>query len=432
MKTILGRIIIYLLLITGSAIFLVPLVWMIATALKPIEQTMSMPPTWMPYRLYGQMDGQRASVKTSETIEAPSLVILVRKTGQRQIVAQDQVVNGKLKIRSRTTDKMESFEVDVLKEVPASKEQPWVRIVEEHIMALVQAGKGDASLANQWDVVPLASLEKESAPLWSNFGKAIKALGTTEFNVMNTTRWFDWLLPEDTARRLGDAIYNRMSPGLRQTLSLNFVIYLKNTLILCILTVIGTVLSSALAAYGFARIPWRGRNKFFVLALATMMIPFPVVMVPVYSMFRAAGWIGSLKPLWVGSFCAGAFNVFLLRQFFMTIPKDLSDAARIDGCSEFRIFWQIILPLCRPALMVVGLFQFMGTWNDFLGPLIYLTNQKDFTLALGLQFYQSQQGGTEWHYLMAASTLVVLPIIVLFFFTQKTFIEGISMTGLKG
>jgi len=192
------------------------------------------------------------------------------------------------------------------------------------------------------------------------------------------------------------------------------------------------VFSSALAAYGFARIPWRGRNKVFVIALATMMIPFPVVMVPIYCLFRWVGWIGTLRPLWVGSFVAGAFNVFLLRQFFMTIPKDLSDAARIDGCSEWRIFWQIILPLCRPALMVVGLFQFMGTWNDFLGPLIYLTNQKDFTLALGLQFYQSQQGGTEWHYLMAASTLVVLPIIILFFFTQKTFIEGISMTGIKG
>ncbi|RKX33490.1 MAG: carbohydrate ABC transporter permease [Verrucomicrobia bacterium] len=211
-----------------------------------------------------------------------------------------------------------------------------------------------------------------------------------------------------------------------------FPLYLKNTLILCFLTVIGTVFSSSLAAYGFSRIQWRGRNKVFLVALATMMIPFPVVMVPIYCMFRWLGWIGTLRPLWVGSFFAGAFNVFLLRQFFMTIPKDLSDAARIDGCSELRIYWQIMLPLCRPALMVVALFQFMFTWNDFLGPLIYLTDQKTFTLALGLQFFQSQHGGTEWHYLMAASTLVTLPIIVLFFFTQKTFIEGISMTGLKG
>jgi hypothetical protein len=149
------------------------------------------------------------------------------------------------------------------------------------------------------------------------------------------------------------------------------------------LTVVGTVASSALAAYGFARVDWRGRDKVFLVALATMMVPFPVVMVPMYCLFRWLGWIGTLKPLWVGSFFAGAFNVFLLRQFFMTIPKDLSEAARIDGCSEFRIFWQIILPLCRPALMVVALFQFMYTWNDFLGPLIYLTKQEDYTLALG-------------------------------------------------
>jgi multiple sugar transport system permease protein len=152
----------------------------------------------------------------------------------------------------------------------------------------------------------------------------------------------------------------------------------------------------------------------------------------VYCLFRTLGWIGTLRPLWVITFFAQPFNVFLLRQFFMTIPKDLSDAARIDGCSEWRIFWQIILPLCKPALMVIGLFQFMATWNDFLGPLIYLTDQSDFTLALGLQFFQSQHGGTEWHYLMAASTLVGIPIIILFFFTQRTFIEGISMTGIKG
>jgi multiple sugar transport system permease protein len=268
-------------------------------------------------------------------------------------------------------------------------EAPWIKV-----MAEVETDDPNAPVVNKaaaaaWDVVPATALVKKAAPRWKNFPMAIKAMK-------------------------------------------EFRNYLKNTLILCLLTVIGTVSSSALAAYGFSRISWRGRNKVFVVALATMMIPFPVVMVPIYCLFKWIGWIGTLRPLWVGSFLAGAFNVFLLRQFFMTIPKDLSDAAKIDGCSEWRIFWQIMLPLSRPALMVVGLFQFMGTWNDFLGPLIYLTNQKDFTLALGLQFFQSQHGGTSWHYLMAASTMVVLPVIVLFFFTQKTFIEGISMTGIKG
>lgn len=207
--------------------------------------------------------------------------------------------------------------------------------------------------------------------------------------------------------------------------------YTANTVFLCVMNVVGTVLSSALAAYGFSRIRWRGRDTCFAILLATMMIPFPVIMVPIYSLFRALGWIGTFRPLWVPSFMAGAFSVFLLRQFFRTLPEDISESARIDGCSELGIFFHIILPLSKPALMVVALFQFMATWNDFLGPLIYLVEQKDFTLALGLQSFQSQMGGTPWHHLMAASTLVVLPVLILFFFTQRSFVEGIATTGGK-
>ena len=210
-----------------------------------------------------------------------------------------------------------------------------------------------------------------------------------------------------------------------------FWLYARNSLMLALLNVVGTVASSALVAYGFSRIEWRGRDSVFLLLLATMMIPFPVVMVPVYTLFRELGWIGTFKPLWVPAFLAGAFNVFLLRQFFLGIPKDLTEAARLDGCSEFRIFWQIILPLAKPALLTVALFQFMATWNDFLGPLVFLVRQEQFTLALGLQNFQSMQGGTAWHWLMAASTLVVLPVVILFFLTQRTFIRGISTTGFK-
>ena len=211
----------------------------------------------------------------------------------------------------------------------------------------------------------------------------------------------------------------------------HFWLYTANTVYLCVMCVAGTVASSALAAYGFSRVEWKGRDKVFLVLLATMMIPFPVVMVPIFGMFKHLGWVGSYKPLWVPSFFAGAFNVFLLRQFFLGLPADISEAARIDGCSEFQIFLWVILPLCRPALLVVALFQFMFTWNDFLGPLIYLSRQESFTLALGLQSFQSQSGGTEWHFLMAASTLVVLPVIILFFFTQRSFIEGIAATGGK-
>ena len=208
--------------------------------------------------------------------------------------------------------------------------------------------------------------------------------------------------------------------------------YTKNTLYLCILSVVGTVIANALVAYGFARIQWKGREVLFWITLASMMIPFPVLMVPTYGLFKGLGWIGSFKPLWLPAWCGSAFNIYLLREFFRTIPRDLTDSARIDGCSELGIFLRIILPLSKPALAVVALFNFLYMWNNFIGPRIYLTDQKMFTLSLGLQFFQSQHGGTSWNYLMAASAVMVIPIIILFFFAQRTFIQGITLTGMKG
>jgi multiple sugar transport system permease protein len=207
--------------------------------------------------------------------------------------------------------------------------------------------------------------------------------------------------------------------------------YVFNTLWICVMSVIGCVLSSAIVAYGFSRIDWPGRDKVFLLVLASMMMPFAVTIVPLYDLFRMLDWVGTPRPLWVPSFFAPAFNVFLLRQFFLTLPKELNEAARIDGCSEWRIFWQIILPLSKPALTVVALFQFMGSWNDFFGPMIYLTDPKQFTLSVGLQNFQSQQGGTEWHYLMAGAVLVTTPVIILYFLCQKSFKTGIATTGAK-
>lgn len=211
-----------------------------------------------------------------------------------------------------------------------------------------------------------------------------------------------------------------------------FLMYARNTIILAILTVSGAVCSNALVAYGFARLRWKGRDLAFAITIATMMIPFPVTMVPIYALYKNLGWVGTFKPLWVGFWFGGAFNIFLLRQFFKTIPFELSEAAKIDGCTEFQIFRLVILPLAKPALSVVALFTFLGTWNDFLGPLIYLVKPSTFTLGLGLQAFQSQHGGTPWQLLMAATAMVAAPVIVLFFFAQKQFIQGIAVTGLKG
>jgi multiple sugar transport system permease protein len=194
---------------------------------------------------------------------------------------------------------------------------------------------------------------------------------------------------------------------------------------------IGTVLSSSIVAYGFAKLRFPGRNVFFVITVATLMIPPLIIFIPTYVLFKVIGLIGSYAPLIIPQFLGSAFFIFLLRQFFLTIPKELSDAARVDGAGEFRIFWQIMLPLVKPALAVVAVFTWLGTWHDFFGPLIYLTEPDSYPLSLGLFAFQAQRT-TEWALLMGASALVTLPLIVLFAFTQRYFLRGIALTGIKG
>jgi len=232
------------------------------------------------------------------------------------------------------------------------------------------------------------------------------------------------LLPEPAGKTLEIAAENYSAVWNDRTVQ--FPLYLRNTLIVATLGVVGMTLSSAVVAYGLSRVQWRGRGVVLFLIVATMMIPFPVLMVPLYLIFRELGWIGTLRPLWVPAWFGGAFNIFLLRQFFMTIPRELDEAARIDGCSHVRTFLTIILPLSKPALAVVALFHFMYVWNDFVGPLIFLSNQDQFTLALGLQLYQSQAGNTQWNLLMAASTLMISPLVLLFVLTQRTFVRSLA------
>ncbi len=237
------------------------------------------------------------------------------------------------------------------------------------------------------------------------------------------------LLP---SKFLWDNFPKAVTYGSKELGYIPFLLYARNTLMVTLLCVAGSVCSNAVVAYAFARLRWPGRDAFFAVTLATMMVPFPVLMVPTFGLFKYLGWVGSFRPLWVPAFFGSAFSIFLLRQFFRTIPMELSEAAKIDGCSEVRIFTDVLLPLAKPALAVVALFTFMGTWNDFMGPMIYLSDQETFTLSLGLQAYQSQHGGTQWNLLMAAATVVILPVIVVFFFAQKMFIQGIATSGLKG
>ncbi|MEC0126495.1 carbohydrate ABC transporter permease [Paenibacillus pabuli] len=210
-----------------------------------------------------------------------------------------------------------------------------------------------------------------------------------------------------------------------------FWTYLKNTAIITIVSTLGVIISCPLVAYSFAKLEYRGRGILFFVTLAVMMIPGQVTMIPLFLLFTKLGWVGTPLPLIVPQFFGVPIYIFLLRQFFMGLPDALREAARLDGASEFRIYLQIMFPLAKSAVLAVALFQFMGSWTDFMGPLLYLTNEPSYTVSLGLQQFQSQKG-SEWGLLMAVSTLMTLPIIVLFFFLQKTFISGITFSGIKG
>lgn len=212
-----------------------------------------------------------------------------------------------------------------------------------------------------------------------------------------------------------------------------FFLYLKNSLIVVVLVVIGTVFSATTAAYAFAKLRWKGRDKWFIVMLATMMLPIQVILIPTYVMYNWVGWLGTRLPLIVPAFFGGgaAFYIFLTRQFFLGVPKELTESAIIDGANHFQIFIKIMLPLSKPAVTTVALFTFMGAWNDYFGPLIFLSNPDHWTLALGLRSFQTQYGG-QYNLMMAASILIMLPTLLMFFFAQKTFIEGIKFTGIKG
>ena len=209
-----------------------------------------------------------------------------------------------------------------------------------------------------------------------------------------------------------------------------YMSYLVNSCVVVIFALLGEVLSAPVVGYAFSKLRWKGRDKVFLLVLATMMLPFQVVMIPLYSMYAKLGLINTYLPLMLPDFFGKAYFVFLMRQFFLTIPEDISDSGRIDGASEFRIFTSLVLPLARPALVSVILFTFVWSWTDFLGPLIFLTDSSRWTISIGLSQFTVNHG-MNWALLMAGSTIFMIPMVILFCLLQRTFIEGITVTGMK-
>lgn len=210
-----------------------------------------------------------------------------------------------------------------------------------------------------------------------------------------------------------------------------FTLFLKNTLIVTILSTLGQLLSCALVAFGFARFKFKGKNALFLILLATMMIPWEVTMIPQYMEFNYLGWINTLKPLIVPSWFGSAYFIFLLRQFILTLPRELDEAATIDGASSIGIFFRIIVPLMTPALILVGVFQILNCWNDYLGPLIFLNDQSKYTLTLGLSQFKGMYG-VDMQSIMAITCLISIPPLLLFFFAQKYIVGGLASTGIKG
>ncbi len=212
-----------------------------------------------------------------------------------------------------------------------------------------------------------------------------------------------------------------------------FARFFRNSVIVTSIAVFGELLSASFVAFGFARMRFPGRNFLFVLLLTTMMIPYPVTMIPSFILWvRGLNMVNTFGPLTLPAFFGPAFSIFLLRQFFMTINTELDEAAKVDGANEFRIYWQIILPLAKPALATIAIFSFIANWNDFLTPLIYLSDSNLYTLALGINFLRNFRGGGELSYQMAATVMFVTPCIIIYFLSQRFVIEGIVTTGLKG
>lgn len=243
-----------------------------------------------------------------------------------------------------------------------------------------------------------------------------------------SARTFRWLPTQPQFSNYAHALRRIGSrPGI------GFIDALSNTVVITALCVVGQVISCSLVGYAFARLRFRGRGALFVLMISTMMLPAQVTMIPLFILFRKLGWVDTLLPLVVPAFFGTPFFIFMFRQFFAQIPEALVEAARLDGCSDFGIWWRIMLPLCRPVVAITAVFTFVGTWNDFLGPLIYLHSEDQMTLAVALNSFQNQYGDfRDMHLLMAASIVTMIPCVVLFLVAQRQFVGGLRLGAIKG
>lgn len=386
-------------LVTGSILFGIPFAWLVVTSFKEdrdIASTQGL--SWTPYvsitmpyddpkdpLFEGQMNGQ--------TVQAT--LIGREPDGRLKLdIIKPLAMRGMTLIESEANLKRVPKDIPVVTTQHKGQEIKG-KVIEElldgsrRIQILEPAAlKGETLVALARDVEPVRRVGLR----WQNYSDALE------------------FLPPETMRGL---------------------VYLKNTMILVIMSVIGTVASCTVVAYAFSRLRFPGRNALFMILLSTMMLPGAVTLLPTFLIFRGLGWIDTLYPLWVPAFFAGAFNVFLLRQFFLTIPMELEDAAKIDGCSFGQTLVKIMVPQVKPAMAAISIWTAMGAWNNFMGPLIYLSSPEQMPIAYALQLFQNERGG-EAGLMMAFTTMTIMPVLLLFFFCQRYFIEGVTLSGLGG
>jgi ABC-type glycerol-3-phosphate transport system permease component len=369
------QLIVYILAVAGAVLFLVPLAWTVSTALKTRQQIFDSPPTWIPisYRAPDSA-GTMQPVTVVRKIKAAAAEVRLLAGPQlgRTIAVEESALARSNNQDFVTLRARDPIRAEIVNRFPTG-------------LAVVRF-PGAAENA----FLPLPALDSHFAPQWRNFAAAWNSLPLP----------FHW--------------------------------FLLNTYTITMLNVIGQLLSCSLVAYGFARFRFKGRSALFILLLSTMMLPSQVTMIPLFLMWSKARAVDTFIPLTLPSFFAtSAFSVFLLRQFFMGLPRELDEAAMIDGCGPLRIWWQILLPLSRPALITVGVLAFLGNWDDFVGPLIYLDRLRNYTVSLALRTFQDQYG-SDYSLIMAAALVHIVPVVILFFIAQRYFVKGIAMTGLKG
>ena len=432
------RTVVHLVLLCGGAFFVLPLVWMVATSLKPLDQTLQRPESLRSALLAtgysAAIDDNRYEVTRERKIElAPGEALYIIRPkptagGGPALLAGELTlpfgpdVWGKSPAFTEAELAQMNAPVSQAVKVLAGEGNPFdpatgmlhLRSGRRVPAEVIREIRSPADGAELWLVRQWIPADTDTKGVSSPFVKVDRAWDIVRADELTAG---PKIIPENYPVALERVYFARS---------------LANTLLVCLMCVAGTVISSVIVAYGFAFLEFPGRGTLFGLTLATIMVPFVVTMIPVYLMWRSVGWVGTFKPLWVGTWLGSAFFIFLLRQFFLGLPKDLLDAARIDGCRELEILWHVVVPLSRPVIAMVALFTFLGAWKDFMGPLIYLSDPRQFTLSLSLQSFASEHGGTPWHLLMAASTVFSLPLIVLFFFAMKTFIRSVAMTGIKG